>query len=136
MSYPWLPSIRGPALKKRARFVLAHWKLGVHLVCRTKRFGVNNGWWATFDSLWGWSLGRLLWSIVTVVPMIKNLQGIWVRAVVCHFLGDESKMLMYGWKAVSKWRTRRRMKHRTTATSGSGCARSAASRASLASTTG
>jgi len=91
----WLPSLNTP-LKRRVKLYLAKWKLMAHLTLRTKRFGVNNEWWSSFDSLWGWGLSKRLWAILTIRPMVDNMKMIWFRATACHFITDETYSEMYG----------------------------------------
>ena len=35
------------------QYFINNWKLGIHLLFRTYRFGVNNEWWVLFDSIFG-----------------------------------------------------------------------------------
>ena len=39
--------------KNRQMYVLQNWKLILHLLFRTYRFGVNNEWWSKFPSIFG-----------------------------------------------------------------------------------
>ena len=71
--------------------VIEKWKLIVHLMFRTKRFGVNNEWWSSFDSMWGYSWLRKIWNVVSVVELIKNYEYMKWRAVYCHLISDEEK---------------------------------------------
>jgi len=34
-------------------YLIRNWKLGLHLLLGTYRFGVNNDWWSPFDSMFG-----------------------------------------------------------------------------------
>jgi hypothetical protein len=43
-------------MHKRMRYILDHWKLSIHIVFHTLRFGVSNKWWASSDSLYGRTL--------------------------------------------------------------------------------
>lgn len=91
----WLPNLNGP-LKPRARFYLENWKLGVHLIFRTKHFGVDNGWWFRYESLMGWPLWKIIWSVVTIRGFLANVKGVYRRARTAHLIDDESFRLMYG----------------------------------------
>jgi len=75
---------------KRAQYFWKHWKLGVHLIFRTRRFGVNNKWWGPFDSLFG----AKTWK------QRLNLHQNWVmmrfRAGSCYFVNDEEFELAFG----------------------------------------
>lgn len=61
-------------LKKRIIYFIENWKMVVHLLFKTRRFGVNNQLWAERDSLFGisWYKG---WS-----HAIKNYKMMRVRA--------------------------------------------------------
>ena len=61
-------------LKKRVIYFIENWKMVIHLLFKTKRFGVNNQLWAERDSLFGvsWLTG---WSQV-----FKNYKMMKVRA--------------------------------------------------------
>jgi len=82
----------------RIRHILRYWKLGVHLVLRTRRFGVNNEWWSSFDSIFGWGLCRKLWSVILVGPIIDNVRLVEFRARQCHFMSDEEYEVIFGRK--------------------------------------
>ena len=75
---------------KRLKFMLKNWKLGVHLIFRTKRFGVNNKRWSQFDSLFGASSFRERFSVRHNWKLMKH------RAGACYFLGDEEYELLFG----------------------------------------
>jgi len=77
-------------LRRRLKFVLKNWKLGVHLIFKTNRFGVNNGWWSQFDSLFGASCFRERLSIRRNWKLMRH------RAGACYFLDDESYELLFG----------------------------------------
>ncbi len=82
--------------KERIKYIYKHWKIGFHLIFRTKRFGVNNGWWSTGDSMFGWSHWKRFWATVTIRPMIENYKLMKLRAgTMAHFLTDESYKLLF-----------------------------------------
>lgn len=80
----------------RLEFFLKHWKIGIHLLIRTKRFGVNNKWWSNFDSMFGWSNKKKIWAILTIYLIIDNYKGMKFRAKACHFITDEKYKLTFG----------------------------------------
>jgi hypothetical protein len=59
---------------------IAHWKLLVHMLLKTQRFGVNNQWWSRFPSPIGWSCRQRLWGVLTIMPLVRNYQSMKVRA--------------------------------------------------------
>lgn len=71
-------------MSARSEYFFKHWKLGVHLVLRTKRFGVNNAWWSAFDSRWGKSWWRILLSVLLVKPILDNYYALRVRMSHSH----------------------------------------------------
>jgi len=91
----WLPSIF-PINKKRVSYLLGNWKLGIHLVFYTRKFGVNNKWKSDFDSMFSWTVKQRIISIIKVYPLIDNLRKMEFRARACHFLSDDSYFLVYG----------------------------------------
>lgn len=80
----------------RIRYFLKNWKIGVRLLFRTKRFGVNNKLWSNFDSIFGWFHKRKLKAILTIRPIINNYRRMEFRARACHFLSDDSYKLCFG----------------------------------------
>ncbi len=84
-------------IKRRIKYYLKHWKVGVHLMFRTKRFGVNNQWWNNYDSMWGYSNIRKLFHILNIKQFIKNYKHMKLRAgTMCHFLTDEDYKDCFG----------------------------------------
>ena len=81
-------------MKNKIFFILKNWKAGVHLILRTKRFGVNNKWWSNFDSIWGLSWYKILCNIFLVYSLILNYKRMRVRATYLHFMDDNEKKLM------------------------------------------
>lgn len=74
----------------RLKYILKHWKLGVHFLFRTYRFGVNNEWWSDFNSLFG------SFSLKTKFSICNNWKFMKFRAGACHFLSDGSYKLLFG----------------------------------------
>ena len=64
----------------------AHWKMGVHLLLRTKRFGVNNLWWNKWDSMFGYPTWKILLRIILIYPLVREYRFIKVRCTGVHFL--------------------------------------------------
>ena len=81
----------------RLIYMTKNWKMGIHLVFRTKRFGVNNKWRNDFDSIWGWNILKILWSVIIVKPIINNFKSMRTRATYLHFLSNTEKEKM-GWQ--------------------------------------
>ena len=80
----------------KIEFYKKNWKLGIHLVFKTKRFGVNNWWWSDFDSMFSWTVWERIHAVITIRPFLRNLKLVWFRAVACHFMTDEEKKIV-GW---------------------------------------
>ncbi len=81
---------------KRIQYIRNNWKLGAHLLFRTKRFGVNNRWWSYFDSIFGISNLEKIKAVILIRPLIEIWKHMRFRAGACHILGDESYELLYG----------------------------------------
>lgn len=90
--------------KTRLKYFRKNWKLGVHLLFRTKRFGVNNEAWpiGKGNSIFGWSNWKIFWSIIKIKPIIQNWKAMKFRAGACHFLSDESYEIVYDEKKNKK----------------------------------
>ena len=77
-------------IQARIKYFVGNWKQGIHLIFRTKRFGVNNQWWNTYDSIFGWSNKKRIWNIITIKPMIENYKHMKLRAgTMAHMLTDK-----------------------------------------------
>ena len=85
---------------KRLRYLLEHWKIGLHLVLKTRRFGVNNRWWSRFDSAMGISVGQMLWNIIRIHPLVDNYKLMKIRAIQLGFLSREECVFLWGEKEV------------------------------------
>ncbi len=81
---------------QRLKYFLKHWKLGIHLLFRTKRFGVNNKRCSDFDSIFGYPTKTIWKHILTIKPIIKNYKLMRFRAKACYFLDDEEYKLAFG----------------------------------------
>ena len=82
--------------KQSLSYMRKNWKLGFHLIIRTKRFGVNNQWWWHDGSLFGLPLYKIIWRIVTIKQLITDLQMVWFRARACKFMTAE-ELHTIGW---------------------------------------
>ena len=77
--------------------ILDNWKLGIHILFRTKRFGVNNEWWSQHDSIFGWPLWKIIVSIFLIKPIISNYKLMKIRAK-CGFMTSEEYMKFFNEK--------------------------------------
>lgn len=78
------------------RYMARHWKLGAHLLFRTYHFGVNNQWWYDSWSFMGWPNWKKIWSIITIMPMIKNWRGMKFRMGVIGFVSHKTYIRLFG----------------------------------------
>ncbi|MDR9497540.1 MAG: hypothetical protein RI556_00020 [Hydrogenovibrio sp.] len=67
-------------MRQQWQYGKRYWRLAIHLIFKTKHFGVNNRWWVTQPSPIGWHGLQRLWAIVTVVPIWRNYQSMKVRS--------------------------------------------------------
>ncbi len=75
-------------------FVFQNWKLIVHLLFKTRRFGVNNQFTVGFDSI----LGRWTWrERLSLMCLVNNYKFVKMRANVLGFLSPETCHNL-GWK--------------------------------------
>jgi len=72
----------------KIKYLLKNWKMIIHLLFYTKRFGVNNEWWNNFDSIWGWSWEKRIISIIMIKPIIRNYKMMKFRAGIGFVLKD------------------------------------------------
>ncbi len=77
----------------RWRFALRHWRLAIHLIFKTRHFGVNNRWWVSQPSSIGWHPWQILWGVLTVMPIVRNWQSMKVRSCIGWMPHDECKAL-------------------------------------------
>lgn len=80
-------------LRVKIAFMRQYWRLAVHLILKTKHFGVNNQWWSSHPSPVGWSCGQRLWGIVTLLPILRNYQSMMVRSCLGWIPGDDADAL-------------------------------------------
>ena len=80
----------------KIKFFFHNWKIGAHFIFQTKRFGVNNRWWCKFDSLFGVSIWKKLYRILTVKRLIYNYGHMKHRAIYFGFL-DHDTCRKLGW---------------------------------------
>ncbi|KKM94708.1 hypothetical protein LCGC14_1195580 [marine sediment metagenome] len=84
---------------KRIRFILDNWKLIIHLLFRTNRFGVNNQLSSTFDSMFGgWTVQERIINTIKVKPIIHNYRMVKWRATAIGVL-DKKTCEILGWKS-------------------------------------
>lgn len=96
-------------LRQQIDFALRNWKIGVHLALRTKRFGVNNRWWHPADSCMGVSTPQIIWDVIRIYPIFRNIQLMEFRARELHFMGDEEYELAFGRKKTDQPLTYKRV---------------------------
>ena len=73
---------------KGIKFMFANFKLIIHLLLKTKRFGVNNQWHSSFEStiLGSWAKREILINLLKVKPVIQNYRLAKYRATALGFL--------------------------------------------------
>ena len=69
-------------------FIMRNWKLIVHMLLHTKRFGVNNQWHSNFDSILSSYRGNL----------VENYKAAKFRATACGFL-TRKECANLGWRS-------------------------------------
>ena len=81
-----MPNLRGWL------FIFQNWKLIVHLLLKTKRFGVNNNWCSSFEStiLGSWTRREMLVGLLKVSPIVHNYKLARFRAVYLYFLHPQT----------------------------------------------
>lgn len=83
--------------KERVRALMQYWKMGVHLIFRTKQFGVNNKWWGEGHSIFGKSWMWRIYAILTIRPLILEYRRMKQRAGgQVNMMTDEQYELIFG----------------------------------------
>ena len=82
------------------KYLRENWKQMIHLILGTYRFGVNNEWWSTFDSLFGIPLYNR-----TPRRMIQNYRMARFRAINCFFVTTETAWKLF---PITMWKKRRK----------------------------
>lgn len=78
----------------KLKYLKDNWKLIIHLLFRTKRFGVNNKIWSSFDdTLFGVSNKRIIWDIIRIYPIYKNFEMMRFRANIGFVSKETCKKL-------------------------------------------
>ena len=81
---------------ERFIFRITHWRLLVHYLFRTKRFGYNNEWWAKEDFFLGWGLKKQIFSTLKICPLFGNYWHAKWRACKVNAMTDKDFELAYG----------------------------------------
>ena len=66
--------------------LLNNWKLIIHLLFRTYRFGVNNEWRSSFDSIFGLPIRKRF-------HLIQNIRMMKIRGFDLYFLAPSERKL-------------------------------------------
>jgi len=78
-------------------YIKKHWKLGIHLLLHTKKFGVNNDWWFRGISIFGpVSSWKILTNLILVYPIIRNYKAMKNRAIYLGFMHPDKVRLLWG----------------------------------------
>ena len=71
----------GCVLINKIIYLMKNWKLGLHLILRTKRFGVDNKWWYHFDdTTFGVDTKQIIWDVIHIYPLFTNYKLMKIRA--------------------------------------------------------
>lgn len=82
-------------MSNKLLYIKKNWKLIIHLLFRTKRFGVNNEWRVNFDSFFGVPVYRMMLDIITIVPILRNYRMMRYRAQL-GFISEETYKALFG----------------------------------------
>lgn len=68
-------------LKYKLEYFFKNWRLCIHLLLKTRRFGVNGEWWSSFPSFYfGNPLWKIIINILMIYPIIYNYRAMRYRA--------------------------------------------------------
>ncbi len=79
----------------RIGWMLDHWRLGFHLIFRMNRFGVDNFWWNSYDSMFGYPLWRVVLRAILVYPLIREYRFVKFRATAVYMLTPEIRNILW-----------------------------------------
>ena len=80
-------------MAKKLSYFFKHWRFIVHLLLKTRHFGVNNVWWSAEPSCLGWSLWQQCKGVILVIPIIRNYQAMKFRAFAGWIPKQQAKQL-------------------------------------------
>ena len=83
--------------KYRIKFFCENWKLCIHLLLKTRRFGVNNEWWSSFPSCFGDPLWKITINVIRIYPIVYSYKLAKVRAAKLGSLHPDT-IKKLGWK--------------------------------------
>ncbi len=86
----------------KRRWIWENWKLGFHLVMRTRRFGVNNERWPRFDSMFGYPLWKIVLRVLLVYPLIREYRRMKARTTAAHLLSSETRRMLWSARETAK----------------------------------
>lgn len=84
-----------PCLRSKFQYIRKHWKLIYHLIVGTKHFGVNNKLWESFPSMFGVSIWKQLFRIITIKPLITNYKYTKWRAITLGFIHPSTAKMLW-----------------------------------------
>ncbi len=83
--------------KYRIKFLRENWKLCIHLLLKTRRFGMNNKRWSSFPSCFGDSLWKIAINMIRMYPIARNYKLVKIRATKLGALHPDTVEKL-GWK--------------------------------------
>ena len=76
-------------------FSYKNWKFLYHIIIGTKRFGVDNKWWCSFDSIFGLDIYKQIINIITVKPLFLRYKMARFRSIDCGFLHPDNAIKLW-----------------------------------------
>ena len=64
----------------KVAFVFTQWKFIIHLLFKTRFFGVNNQWRSTEPSMLSWTVRQRLVNSLLIIPIVRNYQAMRFRS--------------------------------------------------------
>lgn len=65
----------------KTTYFLQHWKLIIHILMKTKHFGVNNHWWSRYPSYLGIAWYQQLINLLLIFPIVQSYKAMRMRAL-------------------------------------------------------
>lgn len=81
--------------KEKLVWICRHWKIVLHLLLGTHRFGVNNKWRERFSVWYGLHPLKIFWNVLRVYPIIRMYHFVKWRTIGCNTLDTETCELLF-----------------------------------------
>jgi hypothetical protein len=75
----------------KIHYITKNWKLILHILIKTKHFGVNNHWWQKHPSCIGIAWYKQVINLILIYPIVQNYYAMRMRALSGWVEQDNAK---------------------------------------------